>query len=53
MNAGMLWYLVVGAIALALTRVYVRREPRKKPDEPPQAKRKEPPRWHKWFDDPA
>lgn len=48
MNAGILWYVVVGAIALVLTRLLVRPTRASPPPKP-----KEPPRWHDGFDHPA
>ena len=46
MTAVILWYVVVGAAALALSAVYVgQREP--------ESSAPKPPRWHKEFDEPV
>ena len=46
MSAAILWYAVVGGVALALTRLFVKRKRVLPPPKP-----EEPPRWHKGFDD--
>lgn len=49
MTAVILWYVIVGAVALALTAVYVSQ---RKPESPAR-KAQEPQRWHKEFDEPV
>jgi hypothetical protein len=44
-----LFYVVMGASVLFFVGLYLRDRPKK--SAPP--KQPEPPRWHKWFDDPV
>ncbi len=52
MSDPVIYYVAVGLSVFFFVGLYVRDRP-KRPVVPLPAKPKEPPRWHKWFDDPV